>query len=109
MNNSIVRSAGGILMLGATLLVGACGDRTPATNNGAAVTGAANDFQIGPDASAIETVGSANTAGPVLPVTNDTAPSGANASATTPLAEPTDSPPGGDRGGNTVESNVAGM
>jgi hypothetical protein len=109
MKTSIVKAAGATLIVGAALLAAGCGDRTEATNNSAAVTGATNDFQIGPDASAVETVGSANTTGPVLPMTNATAPAGGNASATTPLAEPSDTPPGGDRGGNTVESNVAGM
>lgn len=105
-------------LAGAALLVTACGDRggDAAANDGAAaLTGATNDFAIGNDASAMETVGSGEGMGPApaLPTGNMAAPTPSNNVGSGNLAAPAagsaGGAPGGDRGGNTAESNVSGM
>jgi len=91
--------SGAILLLGSALLAG-CGDGgSSSTNNGAAaLPEGGNEFTIGNDASAMETVGSnAGISAEPLPSMNMSAPGNAAA------------PAGAATGGNRIESNVAGM
>jgi hypothetical protein len=115
------------------LLITGCGDRddSASTNNSAVpVVESVNQFTIGNDASAVETVGNSTSpfGGEAAATANVSGPGGApsgsasggggaanvaNSSASgngTGPAEVTGSgAPGGDRGGNTVQSNVSGM
>lgn len=118
MRKSIGRIAAGAALAGAALLSAGCGGQSGSTtNNGAAaLTGATNDFAIGNDASAMETVGSnAGVAVEAMPMSNMGAGgpgSGASGNSTAPAGDSASGgggAPGGDRGGNTVESNVSGM
>jgi len=86
------------LVASAALAVAACGSRPAATNAATNAASVANDLSMPMnDASAIETTTNAGIAPPPSNLTNsaDTQPIG-----------PTR---GGDTGGNTVQSNVAGM
>jgi hypothetical protein len=85
------------LVTGAALAVAACGSRPAATNVATNAASVANDLNTPMnDASAIETTTNAGITPPASNLANSTeAPIG-----------PTR---GGDTGGNTVQSNIAGM
>lgn len=86
------------LVAGVALAVAGCGSRPAATNTAANAAGIANDLSMPMnDASAIETTANASTTPP---------PSNMSNSADTQPIGPTS---GGDTGGNTVQSNIAGM
>lgn len=126
-----VGKAAAAALLGATILAG-CNDRTAtntATNNiVSAPLDTSGGMEIGNDASAMETVGNQSIGESPLPTTttttrtttrnttrsttggsrNSSAEVSTNRSSTT-SDEPVATRPGGDRGGNSVQSNVSGM
>ena len=87
------------LVAGAAFAIAGCGSRPAATNSAANAASVANDLSTPMnDASAIETTTNASTTPPRVSNT-------ANSAGTDTLGTTR----GGDTGGNTVQSNIAGM
>ena len=101
MRNILISSARLAMIASAALVVTACGDSGETTNNAADETLDSNMMldTLGNDASALETVGNASETLPPMETGNQVSNS------TDVLGNTS----GGDTGGNSVDSNVAGM
>ena len=111
------------------LLLSACGSDTAVDNQAASGLNAAGGVPLGNDASAMEVVGAqgAGTVSMPAPAEGNAAAPSPDRSRTAPRAreradetdrgraapppaeDADDSPPGGDRGGNAVQGNIAGL